>query len=309
MGLAVGIAFLWACRADGPAQPDSPTGKAAPAAVAADSMDEATPPAEQTPSSSVSSSATLAQAAVDPEPEAVDVDASAGEPEPAPPEEEADAGPRKVLILGDSLAATGFGALLERRLDAHPDVVCYRRGKSASGLARPDFFDWFREGKKQVEFREPDLVVVIMGGNDGQDLTRRRRGGKRVNWKNEAWPAEYRARVDAFLTTVAAPERKVLWLGLPTMGLRSLERKLELIREIQKEAVEAAGGTYLDTAPFVTDAQGELLKQARVDGKQRKIRAEDRIHFTMSGSEYFADRVYPEILGVLELAEAPPSKP
>ena len=297
--------LLCSCRTDGSAQP-SPTGEGAveaatPAAdegaTERDGVDEEPAPAE----------ATLAQAAIvesdtleEDEPEAA-ADLAQVQDEPV------DLGPRTVLILGDSLAATGFGALLERRLDAHPSIKCHRKGKSASGLARPDFFDWFAEGKRQVELRKPDLVVVIMGGNDGQDLTRQKKGDKRVGWNGDEWPAAYRARMDEFIATISAPDRTVLWLGLPTMGLRSLEKKLELIREIQKEAVEAAGGVYLDTAPFVSTEDGEMLTHAQVGGKgkPREIRAEDRIHFTMPGSEYFADSVYPEVLRVLGLPEAP----
>lgn len=234
-----------------------------------------------------------------------DAVASAATPE----EDEATTGPRKVLILGDSLAATGFGALLERKLDAHPDVNCFRKGKSASGLARPDFFDWLAEGKRQVELRDPDLVVVIMGGNDGQDLTPRRgTGRRRVPWQHEDWEAAYRSRMDEFLTQIAGPDRRVLWLGLPTMGLRSLEKKLTLIRRIQAEAVEALGAeqaSYLDTAPFVSEEDGRMRTHAQVGGRGRpkQIRAEDRIHFTMSGSEYFADVVYPQVLEVLGLPD------
>jgi hypothetical protein len=87
------------------------------------------------------------------------------------------------------------------------------------------------------------------------------------------------------------------------MGITSFEKKLELIRRIQQEAVEATErATYLDTIPFVSDADGKMLTEAHV-GNRRKpqpIRSEDRIHFTMSGSEYFADKIYPEVLGILQ---------
>jgi len=269
--------------------------------------------------SDVDSSATLAAGgpvepdALDPQaepgPDQAGVEAEVAKAEPEPPALPAE--PYKVLILGDSLAATGFGALLERKLDAHPHVVCYREGKSASGLARPDFFDWLEMGKKHAEFRQPDLVVVIMGGNDGQDITRRKNGdGKRANWKSDGWAEEYRARVDAFLAGIAAPGRKVLWLGLPFMGLRSLEEKLTLIRDVQKTAVEALGDghSYVDTVPFVTTEDGQMLTLAKVGprGKNQTIRADDKIHFTMAGSEYFADRVYPEVLDVLGLPDVQP---
>jgi hypothetical protein len=210
-------------------------------------------------------------------------------------------GPQTVLILGDSLAATGVGALLERKLDATDGVVCHRKGKSASGLARPDFFDWIAEGKRQVDLRDPDLVVVIMGGNDGQDITRRSKGETRVPWKHDSWPERYRARMDEFLGQISV-DRKVLWLGLPTMGLRSLEKKLVLIRQIQKAAVEAAGphATYLDTTSLSSTDSGEMLTHAPVGHKTpKKLRADDRIHFTMAGSEYFAERVLPTVLETL----------
>jgi hypothetical protein len=236
----------------------------------------------------------------------------AAEPEADAPEEKAELPTYKVLILGDSLIATGFGALLEKQLDAHPQVTAYRKGKSASGLARPDFFDWMAEAKRQVELRKPDMVVVLMGGNDGQDLTHRnKKAGRRVPWKHENWEASYRERMDSFLAQVSAPQREIVWLGMPTMGLRSLEKKLETIRGVQKAAVDAHdSATYVDTTPVVSTEDGGMLTHAKVGPKQKRkaIRADDKIHFTMAGSQYFADAMYPEILKALEVEDAAPAE-
>lgn len=249
---------------------------------------------------------TLAAAAVDPADLAKPGDGAEAEEDAQ--DEPAELPKYKVLILGDSLIATGFGALLEKRLDAHPQVTAYRKGKSASGLARPDFFDWMAEAKRQVELRKPDLVVVLMGGNDGQDLTHRtKKAGRRVPWKHENWEASYRERMDSFLAEVSAPEREILWLGMPTMGLRSLEKKLVTIRGVQKAAVEAhESASYLETAPMVSGEDGGMLTHAEVGPKKKKkaIRADDKIHFTMAGSQYFADAVYPGVLEALEVEDA-----
>lgn len=309
------LASTAACRADSaPASAASIPGSTAPSAAPAEAPSAApsaatdptpAPAKTETPKPS-GDETTLAQAK--PEPAEPAVAAPAGAEDPGGTAAEAAPVEHKVLILGDSLAATGFGALLERKLDAHPQIVCYRKGKSASGLARPDFFDWPSEAKKQLEFRKPDLVVVIMGGNDGQDMTRKK--GKRVAWSDvEAWKTDYRARMDELLGQLVADDREVVWLGLPKMGLRSFEAKLEIIRAVQMDAVAAQGdrARYVDTIPMVTDDSGELLAEAKV-GSSRKpqaIRADDRIHFTMSGSEYFADQVYPKVLEALELQDAP----
>jgi len=295
---------LAACRPGGDAEPA--TSASAPSATDPKPTSEPAKPSDDdralasTAAPEQADGATKAEPADAPDPVVAEV-VPEPDPEPALPEE-----PYKVLILGDSLAATGFGALLEKKLDEHPHVVCYRKGKSASGLARPDFFDWIGEGKRQIEFRKPDLVVVIMGGNDGQDLTRLR-GSKRVPWKDEAWPDAYRERMDTFIGEIAAPDRKLLWLGLPHMGLRSLEKKLVLIRDIQKEAVAALGenGIYLDTVPYTATEDGATLQTATIEGKRKAqtIRAEDRIHFTMAGSQYFADKIYPSVLEALALPD------
>jgi uncharacterized protein len=278
-----------------------------PAAIAADVQEDVDPASDPAASGEPTGEADTVDAEVlakaDPAaaqdaPEPAIAPADAGEPsDDAGPRE-----PRKVLILGDSLAATGFGVLLENKLDAHPDVVCYRKAKSASGLARPDFYDWFDQGTRQVEFRKPDLVIVVMGGNDGQDIPPWK-GSSRVRWDTGEWPSAYRGRVDDFLGRVTTPIEgeagaKVLWLGLPMMGMRSLEKKLVLIRKIHQDAVASLGdgALYLDTTQFLVDEQGALLASAPVKGKSRELRAEDGIHFTMSGSEYLADKVYPEVL-------------
>lgn len=252
----------------------------------------------------------LASAAVeagpDPRPAVADPPPPAPRDGPELPNE-----PYSVLIVGGSLAATGIGALLERELDAHPHIEAHRKGKSASGLARPDFFDWTGEAKRQIELYDPDLVIVILGGNDGQDLVRlRSEDGPRVSFRDEAWADAYRERVDGFLTTLTSEGAEVLWVGPPTMGLTSLEHKLVTIRDVHENAVEALGarGIYLDTVPLVSDIEGKLLSNVPGSGTSspQKLRSDDRIHFTMAGSEYLAGQIGASVLQALALPNVEP---
>lgn len=244
-----------------------------------------------------------------------EAEAAEGEPEPAVAENEPPPGPepavvedKTVLIIGSSLAATGFGALLEDKLDAHPHVKCHRKAKSATGLARPDFFDWNATAKHEIEARDPDLIVVVMGGNDGQDLVPERSGQKRVHWKAEGWPDAYRERVDGFLALLTGTSRQVLWLGIPRTNTNNLEAKLRIIRGVHEAATAAnERAQYLDLTQYVEGEGGGLLKEAVVKGKNREIRGEDGVHFTMSGSRYLADKVYPEVLATIGVPEAEPA--
>ncbi|WP_375773068.1 DUF459 domain-containing protein [Archangium gephyra] len=216
---------------------------------------------------------------------------------------------RTVLLLGDSLIVTSFGEYLEKSLNEHPGTRALRRAKSSTGLARPDFFDWMKVGREEVERHRPDVVVVIMGGNDGQGLTDEK-GKAKVQWGASGWEAAYRQRVTDFLGTLGAPGRKILWVELPYTGLPNFERKLGIIRRVLREAVSAHGAsTYLETKPFFTDAKGTLLREAKVEGfrKPMRLKMEDGVHFTLAGGRYFASRVHPVVLGLLEPGGAAPS--
>jgi uncharacterized protein len=209
--------------------------------------------------------------------------------------------PRTVLLLGDSLIVTSFGESLEQRLNEQPGVRAVRRARSSTGLARPDFFDWMAVGREEVERHQPDVVVVILGGNDGQGLTDGH-GKAQAQWGAANWEATYRQRTVDFLRTLEAPGRRLLWVELPITGLPRFEHKLSLIRRVLREAVSAhASATHLDTQPFFTDAKGHLLKEARVEGfhKPMRLRMEDGVHFTLAGGRYFASKVHPEVLRLL----------
>ncbi len=205
----------------------------------------------------------------------------------------------KVLILGDSMAATDFGRALEKRLDAHDRLDAVRRGKSATGLARPDFFDWMAEAEKQLAKHQPDLVVVIIGGNDGQDLLPKTKGeGKRVHFRKPAWKDAYIARTQAFAQLLIGEDRRLTWIELPTMDRRRFEKKLSMIRAVQQEALAPLGDRvrYLSTRDIFYDGNGQLRRQVEVKGKRVALRQQDGIHFSLPGSQYFADAVYPSLV-------------
>jgi hypothetical protein len=315
ISVTLALALTFACSPDKKVgTPEAAAAKPPTAAIVADEASEDETPTtagsaedEVAPADDDAGAEAAAAAADDaPEEAAAGTEVAAAD-EASDDDEPADtAGKRTVLVLGDSLAATGFGALLERRLDGHPDVTCFRKAKSSSGLARPDFFDWMGEAKRQVAARSPDVVVVIIGGNDGQDLTPKTGKGKRVRWKTDDWNEAYRERVASFLDEIRGDGRKVLWLGLPKTGTVSFEKKLDLIREVHQNAMADLDDVeYLDTIQFFVDDDGNLRKTADVGRKKNAaLRADDGIHFTMAGSQYFADQVYPEVLRVLGVDDA-----
>ena len=39
--------------------------------------------------------------------------------------------------------------------------------RNATGLTRPEFFNWEVNAQQEIAARKPDAVVMLMGGNDG----------------------------------------------------------------------------------------------------------------------------------------------
>ena len=211
---------------------------------------------------------------------------------------------RRVLILGDSMAATDFGRALQRWLNRHPQVTCRRFGRSATGLARPDFYDWMRRARQLLRRHDPDVVVVVIGGNDGQDLLNHE-GKGRVRYRTSAWEPEYERRLYHFGELLAEQGRRVMWLELPAMARPRFERKLRQIRRLQEEVTALLPrNRYVATRAIFYGDGGELRHS--VPGRRklkggRPMRQDDGIHFTVEGADYFARRVLSDILVGLNL--------
>ena len=121
--------------------------------------------------------------------------------------------PLSVLVIGDSLTTYTGNRLAE--LFAHQKIakskVIWRDG---TGLATPQFFNWATWALSTIEKEKPDAVVVILGGNDNQDMQRQSAYFPRGT---DAWQKEYQRRVS--VVTQAMINRgvdRVYWSGPPT---------------------------------------------------------------------------------------------
>ncbi len=224
----------------------------------------------------------------------------------------ADPEPKEILIVGDSMIAGGFGLYLERELRKTHGFNARRRGKSSSGLARPDFFDWMAEARKLVAESQPDASVVMFGGNDVQGLfhtaAMRKEGAPRwLVWNDEKWPVEYARRVDEFCDILAPDGQPIFWVGLPTMRPEKFRKKVERVNEIYRERMAArSNATFIDTWAVLADENGEyadhLCLEPPADGKSCKkvrVRAGDGIHISVAGAHHLKAYVLKTIVPAL----------
>ena len=79
-------------------------------------------------------------------------------------------------------------------------------GHVATGLERPDVYNWFERIKEVMRKDRPDVVVVAFGGNDDRSMTGVPAGVSLGSFAGPAWVKEYRRRVGGLMDTVIAGE-------------------------------------------------------------------------------------------------------
>jgi hypothetical protein len=224
----------------------------------------------------------------------------------APPPSCRDHARGTALLLGDSNMYGSFGHALTRwfRYLGYDSVTM--RGKPSSGLARPDFFDWALEGGRLVRQHRPEVVVIILGGNDVQRM-RAKNGLYRdgIAWADEAaWIRTYRARLRELLTalTDGDPARRVFLLSPTNRRSKFLRQRVQRIVAVQREvAAEVAGVTWIDTYGLSSDGGGRYLAWGRDDrGLRVPMRRHDGIHLTKPGANDLAARVVGGLLPLLD---------
>jgi len=181
----------------------------------------------------------------------------------------------------------------------------------STGLARPDYFDWLGQIQAVMgEGQPPDAVIFMVGGNDDQNMLAQ---SEVVELGSDAWLAEYRRRVAAFMDTTNTGSSLLYWIGLPPM--RDDERQSissEINAILTTEAAKRPWVTFIDLGPQFSGPDGGYQAQITdSDGNQRVARAPDGVHITFAGSTWVADDIWATIVDRWDLTNpaAPPLAP
>lgn len=202
----------------------------------------------------------------------------------------------RIWAAGDSLSAE-FGKSLYRLGFATDEVwplgsVDYH---VSTGLSRPDYFNWPAEIAAKVKELDPQVVVLVLGSNDDQNM--KDREGRTQTFGSEGWQQEYRRRVGAVMDQILAGERYVVWVGVPIMRNGDRNAHYQLINSIIR--TEAAKATrkgrvwFVDSYKLFQDANGAYAQYLPNEkGELVEVRTGDGIHFQRAGADRLAHRTF-----------------
>lgn len=190
----------------------------------------------------------------------------------------------RIAVIGDSLA-DGVGDAIERKLTTRLTHVL-TLGRIATGLSRSDYFDWVAATRKVSERYRPDVIVVMVGGNDKQSVVFP--GGRIVMSGDPGWGAAYRQRVSQLIEE--AKPSNVIWVGLPPVRDRGESRLfVDYNRIYGSEVDNYRKGAFLDIWDTFADKDGRYRAYGRgPGGDPQLLRAGDGEHFTAAGYDLIA---------------------
>jgi hypothetical protein len=198
----------------------------------------------------------------------------------------------KVLVLGDSIMIT-VGPVLRSEVEAKLGGSAVLKAKLATGLARPDVFDWTKELRRYTSLRRYDAMVVMLGTNDSQDFAD---GDDILAYGTSAWTRVYSRRLDDLMSAACAGADHVLWLGLPPMRSPAFNRKATRLNTwVKKLAVNHACVEFVPLDDAIGDDKGRYVTYRKVDRRLEKVRMTDGIHVTTKGGELVARIVVPRL--------------
>jgi len=199
----------------------------------------------------------------------------------------------RLWVGGDSLAITPGESIINQALGTQvigiTDAV---DGHVATGLARPEVFNWPAYLNEVISAHAPDTIVLTIGSNDDQPLTGE---GGGADFGSQEWQDEYRRRVGGLMDQVTGSSKTTLyWVGIPLVRNGARIEAYTLINEIARsEAAKRPGKVeFIDTFPVLADANGAYADYLlNPDGTVVQVRAGDGIHFTRAGGDRIAAAV------------------
>jgi uncharacterized protein len=224
-------------------------------------------------------------------------DAGGAEAAPAPVELRTPTAddPLRLWVGGDSMAQV-FGPAVATAAGATGVVEPSVHYEMASGLTRPDYFDWPAALQADVAADDPEVLVVVFGVNDGQGIVLPD-GTPVPDVADPRWSTEYRRRVADVMDGLRADDRLVLWVLLPPMRDADYGARMALVTQaVEAEAASRPWVEPVDASASLADASGtfaESLPDAA--GASVQVRLDDGIHLTEAG----AGRLAAQVMGAL----------
>lgn len=192
---------------------------------------------------------------------------------------------KKVMVIGDFYAG-GLAFGLARALDEESGIVVDKQSSASSGLIRDDVVDWPKRIGELAKEIDPDYIILQLGSNDRQLL---RTANGKFKPRSEEWDRVYKERIGKVADALNATGKPFMWVGVPPVRFKSMNRDFLVFNDWYAEAAKEAGGKFVDVWDGFTDADGNYTRSGPdVSGRIVVLRGKDGINMTTRGKDKLA---------------------
>ncbi len=250
-----------------------------------------------------------------------------------------------ILIMGDSMADWLASGLEDALVDT-PEIGIIRKHRHGAGLIRYDLrneaLDWAQGARDILASEKPNFIVMMVGLNDRQSIrvrqppargttppadkpqisdqeqenpdqqepAQRSRVPGIYEMHSEQWEELYKKRIDDTIAVLKSRGVPVFWVGLPALRGPKATGEASYLNELYRSRADKAGIVYVDVWDGFVDDQGRFAQQGPdYEGQNRRLRANDGLHFTKAGARKLAHYLEREINRVSPLQPTPVALP
>ncbi len=212
----------------------------------------------------------------------------------------------RFLLVGDSIMfdlGIKIQSSLRRQYQLKNVKLDY---KVSTGLNRIDYYNWYTRTSTVMKSYQPDVMVILFGGNDNQDIIDAQGKYRRVF--SEEWKQAYRQRVERYAKLVSdSPVRKVYWVGQPMSRKARYNKFFSVANQIYREvSLSYPKIEYISTWETFSSKGKYTPVVADQSGKRGYVKASDGVHFTSHGAKIISGLVL-EKMREDQLLKSPPS--
>ncbi len=203
---------------------------------------------------------------------------------------------KKALFIGDSLMQ-GVAPWVMRKLQNDYHIDSIDLSKHSTGLTVSKFFDWPATVEKTLA-ENPDInaLFVFLGGNDGQSIIDPNTN-RHIRFASERWDEIYAGKIQRILDTAKAYKVQVLWIAPPNMKSPSLNKRTAHLSHLYGKSIPNSRAVMLYSKEILQldTAKDTYSDSMLINGKLRKVRTADGVHFTTRGQKVLANALMEKI--------------
>ncbi|MEG3908980.1 DUF459 domain-containing protein [Microcoleus sp. w1-18aA5] len=214
---------------------------------------------------------------------------------------------RKFLFIGDSVMFD-LGIQLQYTLKKKYNIVDTKIDyKVSTGLNRIDYYDWYARTRQILNTYQPDVVIVLFGANDRQNIIDSQGKGRAVLTKE--WQKAYQERVERYAKLLdSSSVRKVYWVGQSIPNKSLYLKAFPIMNDIYKNASKSSSKIeFISTWETFAQAGKFVPVVANKSGKRGYVKNNDGLHFTSHGAQIISDLIVDQMVSD-KILKAPTKK-